>query len=257
MKILDWLKLPETKNIADLDDPATTLLHAQIVRKKPFLEKTYRDFYSEFKQAFPETKNKTLIELGSGGGFLKEVMPDVITSDVLPLPNVDKVFSALDMPFANTSVDAFFMVDVLHHIPDAEKFFKEANRCLKPGGKIIMIEPANTPFGHLIYSNFHHEKFDPAGPWHLEEQGPLSVANGAIPWIIFHRDRKIFESKFPTLKIVRVRPHTPFRYLISGGLSFRQFLPSFMYPLVKGLEILLTPLNRLLGVFQTIELQKL
>ncbi|MDO8303041.1 MAG: class I SAM-dependent methyltransferase [Sedimentisphaerales bacterium] len=254
--MLDWLRLPETKNIADLDDPATTLLHAKIVRQKPFLKNTYLGFYSEFQTAFADTKGKTLVELGSGGGFLKEILPDVITSDVLEITTVDKVFSALAMPFADASVDAFFMVDVLHHIPDAERFFREALRCLKSGGKIIMVEPANTPFGRFIYKNFHHEQFDPAGKWHLEATGPLSVANGAIPWIVFSRDRKIFESKFPTLKILRIEPHTPFRYLISGGLSLRQLLPSFMYPVVKGIEFILTPLNPLIGMFQTIELKK-
>jgi SAM-dependent methyltransferase len=254
--MLDWLKLPETKNIADLDDPSTTLLHAKIVRQKPFLKNTYLDFYREFQTAFADTKGKTLVELGSGGGFLKEILPDVITSDVLHISTVDKVFSALAMPFDDASVDAFFMVDVLHHIPDAELFFKEALRCLISGGKIIMVEPANTPFGRFIYKNFHHEHFDPTGKWHLEATGPLSVANGAIPWIVFSRDRKIFESKFPTLTILRIQPHTPLRYLISGGLSLRQLLPSCLYPVVKGIEFLLTPLNTLLGMFQTIELQK-
>jgi SAM-dependent methyltransferase len=256
LQVLDWLKLPETKNIADLDDPSTTLLHAQIVRQKLFLRKTYLDFYREFQNAFPATTGKTLIELGSGGGFLKEIMPDVITSDVLQIATVDKIFSALAMPFADVSVDAFFMVDVLHHIPDAELFFKEALRCLKPGGKIIMVEPANTPFGRFIYKNFHHERFDLAGGWYLEATGPLSVANGAIPWIVFTRDRQIFESKFPALKILRIKPHTPFRYLLSGGLSLRQLVPSFMYPVVKAFEFILIPLSPLLGMFQTIELQK-
>jgi SAM-dependent methyltransferase len=254
--MFDWLRLPETRNIADLDDPSTTLLHAGIIRQKPFLKKTYLDFYREFQNAFADTKGKTLIELGSGGGFLKEIMPDVITSDVLQIPTVDIVFSAIAMPFADASVDAFFMVDVLHHIPDAEQFFKEALRCLKPGGKIVMVEPAATPFGCFIYKKFHHEHFDPAAGWRLEKKGPLSEANGAIPWIVFSRDRRIFESKFPSIKILRIRLHTPLRYLVSGGLSLRQLLPSFMYPVIKGIEFILMPLNPLIGMFQTIELQK-
>jgi SAM-dependent methyltransferase len=253
--MLDWLKLPKTRNI-DLDDPATTLVHAQIVQQKGFLKRTYLDFYREFQNAIGDTKGKTFVELGSGGGFLKEVMPDVITSDVLELPNVDKVFSALAMPFGDSSVDAFFMVDVLHHIPDAEAFFEEACRCLKSGGKIIMVEPAATPFGRFIYKNSHHEHFDMTAGWRLDKTGPLSVANGAIPWIVFRRDRLIFEQKFPEFRVVRIRPHTPFRYLVSGGLSLRQLLPSFMYPIVKAIEFLLTPLNPLLGLFQTIEVQK-
>lgn len=49
------------------------------------------------------------------------------------------------MPFQDKSVSAFMMIDVLHHIKDSRQFFKEMQRCLKPGGKIVMIEPANTP----------------------------------------------------------------------------------------------------------------
>jgi SAM-dependent methyltransferase len=256
MDMLGWLRLPQTKNITDLDDPAVTILHAEIIRQKMFLRNTYIDFYRRFRCAFPDLNGKTLVELGSGAGFLKEIIPQVITSDILPIESVDKIFSALAMPFEDSSVDAFFMVDVLHHLPDAEAFFIEAIRCLKPGGKIIMIKPANTPFARFIYKYFHHELFDTSAGWKLEKNGPLSSANGAIPWIVFNRDRAIFNAKFPTLCIRGISPHTPFRYLLSGGLSFRQLLPSCCYAAVKALELTLSPLNKLIGMFQTIELEK-
>jgi len=256
MSVIDWLKLPETRSIKDLDDPATTQLHAEIVRKKAFLKKLYIDFYTQFKNLIPEPETKVLVELGSGGGFIKEVIDNVITSDILELPNVDKVFSALDMPFEDTSIDAFFMFDVLHHIAEPRGFFKEAIRSLKPSGKIVMIEPANTLWSRFIYKNFHHELFDPKAQWGLEESGPVSHGNGAMPWIIFSRDRQIFEKEFPQLRIVRMHNHTPLRYLLSGGLTLRQLMPSFTYPVIKALEYILSPLNNLLGMFQTIELEK-
>ena len=257
MKILEWLKLPETKNIKDLDDPTTTLLHADIVRKKAFLEKLYIDFYNQFKNAVPDYRSKVLVELGSGGGFIKEVIKNTITSDVLSLPNVDKVFSACDMPFEKDAIDAFFIFDVLHHISEPRGFFAEAVRCLKPGGKIVMIEPANTVWARFIYKNFHHESFDPNGKWQIEKTGPLSQANGAIPWIIFSRDREIFQKEFPSLKIIAMRTHSPFTYLLSGGLTLRQLLPSFAYQFVKMVECILSPANKYIGMFQTIELQKI
>ncbi len=256
MSVIEWLKLPETRCIKDLDDPATTLLHAEIVQKKKFLKKLYIDFYTQFRKAAPEPETKVLVELGSGGGFIKEVIEGVITSDILELPNVDKVFSALDMPFEDRSVDAFFMFDVLHHIAEPRGFFEEALRCLKPAGKIVMIEPANTLWARFIYKNFHHELFDPQAQWGLEESGPVSHGNGAIPWIIFSRDRGIFEKEFPPLRIVRMRNHTPLRYLLSGGLTLRQMVPSFTYPLIKGVEFILSAINNLVGMFQTIELEK-
>jgi SAM-dependent methyltransferase len=256
MKIIEWLKLPETKHIQDLDDPATTLLHAQIIRKKPFLKNLYIDFYKQLKKVIPDFENKVLVELGSGGSFIKEIIPNTVTSDVLKLPNVDKVFSATDMPFEDSSVYAFLMIDVLHHITEPTAFFTEAARCLDASGKIVMIEPANTLWARFIYHNFHHELFETKAGWTLEAGGPLSVANGALPWIIFSRDRKIFESRFPSLKIVAIRNHTPFRYLLSGGLSYRQLAPSFTYQFFKVLEFILSPLNNQLGMFQTVELEK-
>jgi SAM-dependent methyltransferase len=254
--MIEWLKMPQTRAVTDLDDPATTLLHAGIIKKKPFLINLYTEFYNQFKKSVPGFEKRLLVELGSGGGFIKEIIGNVVTSDILDLPNVDKVFSSSKMPFEDGSVDAFFMVDVLHHITDSRAFFTEALRCLKVRGKIVMIEPANTLFSRFIHKNFHHEHFDPQGKWGLEEAGPLSQGNGAIPWIIFCRDRAIFEREFPSLRIISMRNHTPLRYLLSGGLTLRQLAPSCTYPLVKAAEYLLSPLNNWLGMFQTIELEK-
>ncbi len=256
MGLLELLKLPEVKSIEDLDDPASTALHRRIIQRKGFLKKLYIDFYRQFKCEMSRCEGKVLVELGSGGGFIKDVIPNVITSDVLELDSVDRVFSATDMPFDNASVDAFFMIDVLHHLPRPRLFFSEALRCLKPGGGIIMIEPANTVWSRFIYRNFHHEPFEPEAEWELDEGGPLSGANGAIPWIIFGRDRHLFEREFPDLKIISVRRHTPIRYLLSGGFTLRQLVPGWSYGLVKGFEYIVSPLNGITGMFQTIVLRK-
>ena len=256
MKILEWLRLPQTRGIENLDDPAVTLLHAEIIQSKGFLKRLYVDFYRQLAAAVPERDEKVLVELGSGGGFIKELISNVMTSDVLELPNVDKTFSALEMPFEAETVDAFFMIDVLHHIAEPRVFFGEVLRCLRPGGKVVMIEPANTAWSRFIYKNFHHELFDTQAGWELTKAGPLSQGNGALPWIIFMRDRGVFEAEFPSLKVVSIRKHTPFRYLLSGGLTLRQLVPGWSYPLVKAIEFLLSPFNGLMGMFQTIELQK-
>jgi len=256
MKIAQWLKLPETRDIRNLDNPAVTMLHGKILRKKTFLKKLYADFYTQFLDVVPQPENKMLVELGSGGGFLKEIIPNVVTSDILKVDGLDKVFSATDMPFEDSSVDAFFMFDVLHHITQPGRFFSEAKRCLKLAGRIVMIEPANTVWARFIYKNFHHEGFDPAGEWGLEKSGPLSQANGAMPWMIFIRDREIFERKYPQLGIVSLRNHTPISYLLSGGFATRQLMPGFMYPVIRAIEWLLSPLGNWLGMFITVVIEK-
>ncbi|MFH1046056.1 MAG: class I SAM-dependent methyltransferase [Candidatus Omnitrophota bacterium] len=256
-KWLAWLKLPEVHNIPKEDTRCVSLAQAAVIRKKPFLKRIYTDFYQQFKKAIPgDLNSKLLVELGSGGGFIKEIIPTAVTSDILDLPEIDQRFSALDMPFQNNSVDAFFVLDVLHHIHDPRTLFKELDRCLKVGGKAVMIEPANTLWSRFIYRHFHHELFDCSKGWGSEATGPLNLANIAIPWIIFYRDRSIFEREFPALDIVRLEPHTPLRYLISGGVSMRQLLPSFTYNIVKAIEIIFSPFNKYLGMFLTIELTK-
>lgn len=246
------------RQTVSLDDPATTLEHARIIRQKPFLRHIYVDFYNQFKERIADIKEpRTIVELGSGGGFIKEIMPDAITSDIQNIPMVEKHFSALAMPFGERSVDAFLMVNVLHHIPDSAVFLREMNRCLKPGGKIIMIEPANTWWGRFVYINFHHESFNPVGDWRFKPGGPLSAANGALPWIIFHRDQEKFQQQFPSLKVVSVRTHTPLRYILSGGVSMPQLLPSFLYSFILWVENILSPFNNKLGMFYTIEIEKI
>jgi len=252
-----WLLLPEVLEIRDLDEPENIHLLRQIIKRKPFLFKTYKSFYRDlFTKIQGAPADGELIELGSGASFLKQEVPYIITSDVLPYDGVDRVFSALDMPMDADSVSAFVMVDVLHHIKDSRKFFKEVDRCLKVGGKLIMIEPANTFWSRCIYKNFHHEPFNTRGEWGFEEGGPVSGANMAIPWIIFCRDRSSFQQEFPELRICTLQTHTPFRYLLSGGLSLRQLLPSWSYSLIFWLEKLLTPFNNQLGLFMTVELEK-
>ena len=252
------LKMPEVRGMVDLDAPETTVLHASIIRKKPFLRNLYVDFYKELRGAIQnEAKGKVVVELGSGGGFIKKIIPEAITSDVLRLPNLDTQFSGTDMPLASRSVDAFFMIDVFHHVPDALRFLVELDRCLKAGGKIVMIEPANTWFSRLIFQHFHHERFDPSAGWSFESDGPLSGANGALPWMVFVRDRQQFEKRFRSLAIRRIHQHTPFRYLFSGGVSYRQLLPSFSYRWVRRLERLTLPLSNYIGMFQTVVVQKL
>lgn len=241
----------------DLDDPKTTLVHRDIIKSKPFLRKLYEEWYNIFITHSESLPAGTLLEIGSGGGFLKEVFPGVTTSDIMPLESCDMTFSAESIPFKGEELSAIFMVNVLHHIPNSKNFFSEAQRTLKTNGKIIMVEPANSIFGRFIYRNFHHEPFDPtACNWEIPFTGPLSGANGALPWIIFERDKKTFEESFPNLKIKSIHYQTPFRYLLSGGVSMKCLVPDKTFGLITAFEKMLNPLSKYIGMFQTIVIEK-
>ena len=64
----------------------------------------------------------------------------------------------------------------------------------------------------------------------------MSGANSALPWIVFARDRALFESDFPEWRLDRVEPYMPFRYLLSGGLSLRPLMPGWSFGFWSGVE---------------------
>jgi SAM-dependent methyltransferase len=237
-----------------LDSPERTIAHGEIIKRKYFLRKLYQEWYSIFTRELDKFPEGHLIELGSGGGFLKEIEPRIICTDIIDLPSNDLTFSALNMPFEDHSVAGIFMIDTMHHIPNSELFLREATRVLKKGSKIIMIEPANSIWGRFIYKNFHHEPFNPEGDWTIPIAGPLSGANGAFPWIVFIRDNQIFRKKFPNLKIESIEYLNPFTYLLSGGVSRKQLLPDFTYKAVRILDKILPKVSKQLSMFMVVKI---
>jgi hypothetical protein len=85
----------------------------------------------------------------------------------------------------------------------------------------------------------------------------MSGANGALPWIVFERDRDRFEKEFPGLRLRSIRYHTPLRYLLSGGVSRRNLAPGWSFGLTTALEKLGKPVAAWFSMFQTIELVRL
>ena len=239
-----------------VDDPSTTNLRRKIIEEKPFLKQIYQDWYREILAHIP-TQQGAVLELGSGAGFLEQLVPGLITSEVFMCNNIKIVADAMTMPFESSSLKAIVMTDVLHHIPDSHRFFQEASRCLKPDGIIAMVEPWLSRWSSLIYRKLHHEPFDQhSATWTFPDQGPLSGANGALPWIIFQRDRTTFERNFPDSRIEVVRPMMPFRYLVSGGVSMRSLMPALFTPAWKAIESGLSPWMDSLGMFAFIAIRK-
>jgi hypothetical protein len=119
-----------------------------------------------------------------------------------------------------------------------------------------MIEPWPTAWSRWVYL-FHSEPFDRrAAKWELPSGGPLSGGNGALPWIVFDRDRDLFQTEFPEWEPAEVRPILPFRYMLSGGVSMRSLAPDWAFPAVAAMERALRPLWKHLGMFALIVLHK-
>jgi len=227
------LAYPSTRRL-DVDDPRTTLLRREIIQKKAFLNRIYREWYAKLTVHMRPAGR--FLELGSGAGFFRRYSPELITSELFPTPGVDQVVDAQRLPFLNDELDGIVMTDVLHHIPDVARFFTEATRCVKAGGQVLMIEPWNTPWSRWVYQRLHSEPFEPEEGWTIPRTGPLSGANGALPWILFERDRELFQRKFPDWRIESIELMMPFSYLLSGGVSLRALIPGWIYRPVRWIE---------------------
>lgn len=246
---------PLTRGI-DLDSPETTYLRRQIINKKKFLHRIYEEWYQHLVNAIPEGKG-IVLEIGSGAGFFKKFYPDVVTSECFHLDNIDLVVDAGHLPFEDESLKAIVMTNVFHHLPQPKFFLSEAVRCLVPGGVVAMVEPWVTPWSRFVYSKLHHEPFDPTDiKWEIKGKGPLSGANGALPWIVFQRDRKKFEIEFPQLRISNIEPMMPFRYLLSGGVSSISLQPGWAFRFWRFVEVLLAQWMDSCAMFANIKLIK-
>ena len=234
-----------------LDDPQTTAHRQLILQRNGYLRSLYDHWYSLITDGLPDVPGEVL-ELGSGGGFLAEVIPGLRTSDVMRVPGVELTIDARELPFRDASLRAIVGTNVLHHVPNIERFLSEAQRTLVDGGRLVFIEPWPTPLSKLVYAHLHHEPFDMRRDWSIPDGGPLTAANGALPWIVFQRDRSRFEREFPHLAVNLTRTVMPLSYLLSGGIGRAWSLPSPLFHAARALE---SPLDRL-GLFALIVIER-
>ncbi|HET6879653.1 MAG TPA: class I SAM-dependent methyltransferase [Pirellulales bacterium] len=260
-RLRETLKEPATRTL-DVNTSDMTVVHRHVLLNKRMLRRMFEGFYAECRRLDGRLFNGCdgpRLEIGSGSSIIKEFWPDVVTSDIKPLPFVDRVVDAQAMPFADGSLRAIYGINVFHHLPRPRLFFREAIRVLQPGGGVVFIEPYHGVFARWLFPRLHDsEIFDlTADSWENNLQsGPCSGANQALSGIIFDRDRERFLREFPELELVLDRPHTHLSYLLSGGVNFRQLVPGWAGGLAPLLESVLSPLNRWIALQHTIVLRK-
>lgn len=247
----------------DVDGTDLIAAHSQSLTRKPLLKSAYETFYRDMIDSCERRLcvDGLELELGSGVGFLKELRPSVITSDIRPIPTVERVLHAEHMDLPDRSVRCIYAINVFHHLSDPNRFFSELCRVLKPGGGCVLIEPHNGLASSFLHRNMHKdEHFDPeARSWKTHEiRGPLSGANQALAYIVFERDRRCFDEQYGRdLELVdQFYSLNSLRHFFSGGLNFRQLLPSFTESFLRAMEQIGRPLARHWALYQVIVLRR-
>ena len=260
-RLRDWLTEPMVRGL-DPDGADITIAQRNVMRRKVVLRQLFEGFYRECRamdlRYFGDCPGAR-IEIGSGSSFIKEVFPDILTSDIKQLPFVDIVARSEHLPFAEGSLRAIYAINVFHHQPDPLAFFHEIMRLLHPGGGVVLIEPYYGPVARLFFRRIHAiEGFDMKVPdWRAASYtGPATNANQALSYVVFTRDRKILNREFPHLEVLLDRPHTHLLYILSGGVNFRQLVPNGLAFAAALTDRLLTPLNRIIALQHTIVLRR-
>lgn len=237
-----------------MDDPRIKI-HESVLAKKPMLQQVFREYHEIFwsldKKYFYADKKLARIELGSGIAPMKMSYPIVLATDVVHSETVDQVVDAHEMPFEDSSVRALYAKSCFHHLSDPAKFLRQCERVLAPGGGLIMIEPYYSPLAKIVYPRLHKtETYDQKMEgWQAPITSAMEGANQALCYIVFKRDRSLFEQQFPGLEIVKTIPLTNYpRLVLSGGLNFNQLITNRMIPVVKILEFFLKPFAPILSL---------
>ena len=107
------------------------------------------------------SKQEIGIELGCGIGASKEVLHDYnyLLTDCYKLQWTDKVVDAMSLPFEDSTFDYILMSNVIHHLACPMDFFDEANRVLKPNGKVIIIDVNCSLFMRFFLKILKHEGY--------------------------------------------------------------------------------------------------
>ena len=105
-------------------------------------------------------KGDKVLEIGCNRGLLMQRMEaygaDVVGIDLNPKvvqkKIVEKVYEmdASNLNFPDASFDKIYSAHTIEHIPDLTKAFKEMARVLKPGGRIVLIYPAEPIRGFFV-----------------------------------------------------------------------------------------------------------
>ncbi|MHB8779298.1 MAG: methyltransferase domain-containing protein [Anaerolineales bacterium] len=227
--------------------------------RKPLLRIVYNDLYKTMDQYRSKLEKKT-VELGSGMGSIREVIPDCIRTDLFPYPWLDRIENAYHLTFEDDSLANLLMVDVFHHLRYPGTALQEFLRVLSTGGRVIMMEPGLGMLGYLVYGLLHIEPIGMTNEnsWfapqdHLIGDMDYYAAQGNASRIFV---QKQFAYRLEGWKIVEVKRIAALAYAASGGYSGPQLYPISAYPLVKFLEKLLQPFPALFTTRLLVVLEK-
>jgi SAM-dependent methyltransferase len=229
-------------------------------RRKPLLRQVYLDFHRLIASWLRQGINGLTVEIGSGMGNIKQVIPACITTDIFPNPWLDRQENACRLSFADHSVANLILFDVWHHLEFPGTALEEFRRVLLPKGRLIVFEPAMGLLGRLVYSLGHHEPVAFQQPVHWFAP-PDFQADDPPYFAAQSRAHRIFiqgegREHLEGWRVIKTLPLASLAYLASGGFSKPQLCPAALHPCLRRLDAILSRLPSLFAVRLLVVLEK-
>jgi SAM-dependent methyltransferase len=229
-------------------------------RRKPILQKIYRGFYEDIAANIRMDLRGRIVELGSGMGNIKEVIPSCITTDIFPNPWLDRQENAYAITFENGSISNLILFDVWHHLAHPQSALREFARVVMPGGRLILFEPGMGWLGQIVYGLFHHEPLGWARPFvhqapddFIAAEAPYFAAQSSATRIFLRHEQLYYREDWRLVKTVAL---SSIAYVASGGFSKPQLYPTSWLPAVRQLDRLLSKVPKLFATRLLIVLER-
>jgi demethylmenaquinone methyltransferase/2-methoxy-6-polyprenyl-1,4-benzoquinol methylase len=160
--------------------------------------------------------NDRLLEVGCGRGWLtqrmQELCPATYGIDVNPKSIAHAVtgnlttMDAVDLRFDDEQFDHVYSFHAIEHIVDADVALREMHRVLIPGGRVLLVYPAEPirglyampgawiGFGNpFLARELHVHKFTPSKVRRLGEQCGLTHVESALDFFVTPQFMTVFE----------------------------------------------------------------
>jgi len=228
--------------------------------KKPVLRAVYAAFYNLIHKNLSQLSDGKVVELGSGIGAIKDIIPDCITTDMFQTQWNDRVENAYSLSFSDTSLSDIILVDVFHHLKFPGTVLKEFYRVLRPSGRVLILEPCLSVLGVIVYGAFHHEPINIMKQinWEAPNSETLDpqkfyAAQGNATRIFLGKRYKEKLKAWSQIRIIRL---SALSYLATGGYRKPQLLPAKAIYTLKKFEDLFDNLPSLFATRVLVVLEK-
>ncbi len=208
--------------------------------RKPALKKIYNTFYREIAGHLSRGVKGQVVELGSGIGNVKEVIPECLRTDIFPNPWLDRVENAYHLSFPDRSLSNIILFDVFHHLEFPGTALEECRRALCQNGRVILFEPCVSLLGLVVFGLFHHEPLNLTKPvrWFAPpgwepDQERYHASQGNAFRIFFTGN---CQDRLTGWKMVARQRKAAIAYLATGGYSKPQIFPDAAFPTLERLE---------------------